>query len=222
MIPVVSIVGKSGSGKTKFITKLVPELKRRGYKIAVIKHDVHSKIDLPDKDTWRMSKAGAKPVLIAGPKKMAFLQDLDKEISLDTLVDYCAEVSAKGFDPQADVDLVLTEGYKKENKPKIEVYSSGELLSNENELLAVVSEKKINLSVPRFSFKQIKNVADLIEKKYLSLKKKEKRTIILVNGQRVPLNFFVQDFMRSTVLGMVKSLKRLPKKIVKIELTISE
>ncbi|HCJ66695.1 MAG TPA: molybdopterin-guanine dinucleotide biosynthesis protein B, partial [Elusimicrobia bacterium] len=156
MIPIISVVGKSGSGKTKFLTKLVPELKKRGYKVAVIKHDVHSRIDLPNKDTWQISKAGAKPVLIAGPKKMAVLRDLDKEKNLDDLAEYCS-----------DVDLILTEGYKKENKPKIEVYSQGSLLSAENELLAVVSAKRINCSVPQFRFKEMKKVVELIEKKYL-------------------------------------------------------
>lgn len=209
MIPIISIVGKSGSGKTKFLTELIPELKRRSYKVAVIKHDVHSQIDLPNKDTWQISKAGAKPVLIAGPKKMAILQDLDKEKNLDELANYCA-----------DVDLILTEGYKKENKPKIEVYSQGNLLSDENELLAVISEKKINTSVPRFGFEEIKKVAVLIEKKFLLRKKVKKDVKLLVNGQKIPLNFFVKDFVSSTILGMIKSLKGLPKKTKKIELNI--
>jgi len=220
MPSIISVVGKSGSGKTKFITEIIPELKRRGYKIAVIKHDVHSQIDLPNKDTWRISKAGAKPVLIAGPKKMALLQDLDKELNLDELVDYCS-----------DVDLVLTEGYKKENKPKIEVYSRGNLISGENELLAVISERKTNLplplrqvtdevTVPRFSFREIKNIADLIEKKFLLTKRTKKDVKLMVNRQKVPLNFFVKDFISSIILGMIKSLKRLPKKTKKVELSI--
>jgi molybdopterin-guanine dinucleotide biosynthesis protein B len=209
MIPIISVVGKSGSGKTKFLTKLVPELKKRGYKVAVIKHDVHSRIDLPNKDTWQISKAGAKPVLIAGPKKMAVLRDLDKEKNLDDLAEYCS-----------DVDLILTEGYKKENKPKIEVYSQGSLLSAENELLAVVSAKRINCSVPQFRFKEMKKVVELIEKKYLLGKKSKKDVKLIVNGQKIPLNFFVKGFISSTIVGMIKSLKRLPKKFGEVELKI--
>ncbi len=209
MIPIISVVGKSGSGKTKFLTEFVPELVKRGYKVAVIKHDVHSQIDLPGKDTWQISKAGAKPVLIAGPKKMAVLRDLDKEKNLDELADYCS-----------DVDLILTEGYKKENKPKIEVYSLGSLLSAENELIAVVSRKRISCHAPQFRFEEIKKISGLIEKKYLSGKKTKKDVKLTVNGQRIPLNLFVKDFISSVVIGMMKSLKRLPKKTKKIDLSI--
>ena len=54
MIPIVSIVGKSDSGKTTLIEKLLPELTRRGYRIATVKHDVHGfEVDREGKDSWR-------------------------------------------------------------------------------------------------------------------------------------------------------------------------
>ena len=41
MIPIISVVGKSNVGKTTLLEKLLPELKKRGYRVATIKHDVH-------------------------------------------------------------------------------------------------------------------------------------------------------------------------------------
>jgi len=212
MVPIISVVGKSGSGKTKFLTKLIPELTKRGYKIGVIKHDVHSQIDLPGKDSWKISQSGAQPVLIAGPKKMALIQSLDKEYNLEHLSTYCP-----------DADLILTEGYKKENKPKIEIYSSGKPLGEENELLAIVGRgksPKIKSDIPWFRFNEIPKVTDLLEKKFLVKKIKPKKVELFLDRKVVPLNPFVQGFISSTVGGMLKSLKRINKKAKKIDLLI--
>lgn len=222
MVPIISIVGKSGAGKTKFLTKLIPELTKRGYKIGVIKHDVHSQIDLPGKDSWKISQSGAQPVLIAGPKKMALIQSLGKEYNLDQLSTYCP-----------DADLILTEGYKKENKPKIEIYSSGRLLCKQDELLAIVGKDKstplrrigaskigIKSDTPWFGFNEISKIADLLEKKFLQRKVQLRKVELSLDGQAVPLNPFVQGFISSTVGGMLKSLKRINKKAKKIDLLI--
>ena len=72
MIPIVSIVGKSGAGKTTLIEKMIPELKKRGYRVATIKHDVHGfDIDHEGKDSWRHKKAGAHATIISSPWKVA-------------------------------------------------------------------------------------------------------------------------------------------------------
>jgi len=65
LIPVISVVGKSNSGKTTYLEKLIRELKNRDYKIAIIKHDVHGfDMDKPGKDTWRHAQAGADIVCL--------------------------------------------------------------------------------------------------------------------------------------------------------------
>ena len=62
LIPIVSFVGKSNVGKTTLLEKVVAELKRRGYRVATLKHDTHGfDIDKPGKDTWRMAQAGSDP-----------------------------------------------------------------------------------------------------------------------------------------------------------------
>ncbi|MEW6188504.1 MAG: molybdopterin-guanine dinucleotide biosynthesis protein B [Actinomycetota bacterium] len=167
MVPIVSVVGKSHSGKTTLIEKLIPELKRRGYKIATIKHDVHDfDIDHPGKDSWRHAQAGADTVVISSPHKVAVIKKVDWELSLD-------EISGKFA---GDTDLIITEGYKREDKPKIEVYRShqGELLCSSQELLAVVETElpsspapELYKGVPHFDMDDVKGLADLIERELL-------------------------------------------------------
>lgn len=116
MIPVISIVGKSNSGKTSFMEQLIPRLIDKGLKIATIKHDVHGfTIDRPGKDTWRHKESGAGMVIISSPQKIAMVFDVEEEYSLDRLRDELVT----GY------DLILTEGYKKGDKPKIEVFRPG-------------------------------------------------------------------------------------------------
>ena len=86
-VPVLSIIGKSGVGKTTILEKLIPELKSRGLKIATIKHHAHPgfDIDQPGKDTWRHAQAGSDLVIIAAPDKIATIQKLEQEKSLDEI-----------------------------------------------------------------------------------------------------------------------------------------
>jgi molybdopterin-guanine dinucleotide biosynthesis protein MobB len=70
-----------------------------------------------------------------------------------------------------DLDLVITEGYKKENKPKIEVVRAARhadaLLKNDKHLVAVVSDVELKLDVPVFDLEDVDRLADFIEEKYL-------------------------------------------------------
>ncbi len=112
-IPIISIVGKSDSGKTSFIEELIPRLKEEGIRVATIKHDVHGfTMDRPGKDTYRHKESGAGMVIISSPKRIALIRDVEEEYSLVRL----QELYGEGF------DLILTEGYKKEDRTKIEVH----------------------------------------------------------------------------------------------------
>lgn len=160
MPPVISIVGKSESGKTTLIEKIIPELKKRGYKIGTIKHAYHGfDIDQKGKDSWRHKKAGADMTLVASPGKIALIKDENSE-SLAHLEKY--------FD---DMDLVIVEGYKKESRPKIEVFRSTRhrqpLCQGDDNLIAFVTDTDLDLKAPRFGLEDIEKLADLIEKKYL-------------------------------------------------------
>lgn len=201
MIPIVSIVGKSNSGKTTLIEKLVPELVRRGYRVATVKHDVHGfDVDQEGKDSWRHKQAGAHTVVISSPIKLALIRDQDHDAGLAELRDKYIQ----------DVDLVLSEGFKKNNQPKIEVFrkeTHRDLLCTEGDnLVAIATNQAFEIGVPCFDLNDIRGLADLIEKEFLQ-GKETPRVRLWVNGREIPLSFFVQQSIRSTVRGMVSSLK---------------
>jgi molybdopterin-guanine dinucleotide biosynthesis protein B len=160
MPQMISIVGRSQSGKTTLIEKLIPALKHRGYKIGTIKHSHHIfDFDKTGKDSWRHKDAGADTVIIASPGKIAMVKN-DYLGSLDGLQRF--------FD---DLDLIITEGYKKEDKPKIEVVRAARhadvLLEHDKHLVAVVSDVELQLNVPVFDLEDVDRLADFIEEKYL-------------------------------------------------------
>ena len=157
---VVSVVGRSNVGKTTFVEKLVHELKQRGYSVGTIKHYRHEfEIDQPGKDSWRHAHAGSDVAVIASPTKLALVRRLEREQTIDEIV---------AAMPQ--VDIVVTEGYKHEGKPKIEVFRRAvvsELVSDPDELLALVTDQRLELSVPQFDLENAAGVVDLIEERLL-------------------------------------------------------
>ena len=163
--PIVSIVGRAKIGKTTFLVKLIAELTRRGVKVAVIKHTVHTfDFSQEGKDTWKHAAAGAPIVALSSPKELVITQPLDSECPID-------EVAATLVSMQGDVDLILTEGYKEAHKPKIEVSRrerGTEPVSRPEEIIAIVSDHPIALDVPRFDLDDATGVADLIQSRYLS------------------------------------------------------
>ncbi|AQS58339.1 molybdopterin-guanine dinucleotide biosynthesis protein B [Desulforamulus ferrireducens] len=159
-IPMVSIVGKSDAGKTTFMEKLIKELKARNIKVCTIKHDVHGfDIDQPGKDTWRHSQAGADTVVISSPQKMAMITKVREELSLDQIAEIVSD----------DTDIIITEGYKRANKPKIEISRSErgtELLCTPDELIGLVSDIPWSIGVPVFQLDDAPGVADLLQDKF--------------------------------------------------------
>jgi len=162
--PVISIVSKKRSGKTTLLEKLIPELKRRGYRVGTVKHDTHGfNIDHEGKDTYRHKACGAEAVLISSPWKLSFIKDSAEDLSLDHLV-------ARYMN---DLDVVLTEGYKRANKPQVEVFRSTahktplHVKGEENSLIAVMSDIPVDLGVPNFGLDDIPALADLLEEGFL-------------------------------------------------------
>jgi 4-hydroxy-tetrahydrodipicolinate reductase len=157
--PIVSIVGHSGSGKTTLLEKLIGELKQRGYQLAVIKHHHHRglQLDEPGKDSWRFTQAGADHVVLAGPDRAAHLRTYSEEPSLQQV--------ASGI---RDVDLILTEGYKHADAPKIEV-SRGQttLVADPDHLVAIATDRPFDVDVPRFDLDEVNRLADFIETRFL-------------------------------------------------------
>lgn len=166
--PVVSIVAKSGTGKTTLLEKLIAELKSRGYRVGAVKHDAHSfSIDHEGKDSWRLTQAGADTTLITSPAKVAMVK-MNREGAEPAL----AETIARYCD---DLDIVLTEGFKRSTMPKIEVHrqerSSALLCRGEEDdpqLFAVASDVELQLDVPVFHINDASGLCDLIVARFLA------------------------------------------------------
>ncbi len=162
MIPIISIVGKSNSGKTSFLEAVLPRLKSRGLRVATIKHDVHGfDLDRPGKDTWRHKASGASMVIISSPTKLAVIKDVEEEYSLNQIRDIFID----------NIDLILTEGYKGGSKPKIEIHRpavhSERLCSPERDrLLAYVSNRESSDGEACFIDKELDAAVDVIYDQY--------------------------------------------------------
>ena len=201
MIPIISIVGKSDSGKTTLIEKLVPELTRRGYRVATVKHDMHGfEVDREGKDSWRHKQAGAHTVVISSPQKLALIRDVEKDSTLD-------EIRKKWIQ---DVDLILSEGYKRDVQPKIEIFRKEKhkklLCTKKDNLIAVVSNRKFRVGVPCFDLEDMRGLASFIEKEILR-SKKEREVFLRVDGEPISMTPFVKDFLTKTIKGMLSALR---------------
>jgi len=155
--PVVCIVGQSGSGKTTYIEKLIPELKKRGYCLAVIKHHPHDfDIDVEGKDSWRYMQAGSDAAVVSAPHKVGLVRNVDHDLTPDEL----STIVGDGF------DIVIIEGFKKSDAPKIEVHRKAlgkGLACAPDDLIAVATDEKLDVSVPQYDLTDIIGIADLIE-----------------------------------------------------------
>lgn len=117
--PVVSVIGRKNSGKTRLMIALLKEMRRRGYRVASIKHGHHAfESDERGRDSWRLFNEGeAEATLMAGEGKIALVMRMDGEPDPERLVrDFLA---GRGY------DLVLVEGYKRGPFLKIEIWRHG-------------------------------------------------------------------------------------------------
>jgi molybdopterin-guanine dinucleotide biosynthesis protein MobB len=165
MIPIVSIVGKSESGKTTLIEKLIAELTHRGWRVATIKHNRHGfEIDHEGKDSWRHRRAGAVATVLASPRQIAVIEDVDTDYAL-------AEIGERYI---RNADIILAEGYKGNPHPKIEVFRTDlrreRLCGPEDNLFALAVDRPFSAEVPCFDRNDATGIADLIEQRFLARK----------------------------------------------------
>ncbi len=165
-IPAVSFIAKSGTGKTTLVEKVIIELKKRGLRVGAIKHDAHKfDIDHPGKDSHRFTAAGADTMLICSSAKLALVKQHAEPPSIEELMET--------YFP--DVDIILTEGFKKSGLPKIEVHRvehSPTLLCQgedyDGSLIAVVSDEALTLDVPVLDLNDASAVADFVVERFLN------------------------------------------------------
>jgi molybdopterin-guanine dinucleotide biosynthesis protein B len=209
---IIALVGLSGSGKTRLVTRLIPEFRNRGLKVAVIKRCSQDfLIDVEGKDSWHYREAGAAAVALTSPRDMAVLR---KAAAPDP------RLVARNYLSRADV--VLVEGGKGvRGLKKIEVVRQGvglDILTPAEELLAVVTDGPVATDRPVFSPEDAAALADFL---LASLEEEMADIQLEVDGREVAMNPFVRKIVENTVLGMLKSLSDVPGDPATIRLTIA-
>ena len=153
---VLCVVGFSGSGKTTVTVGLIEALRHRGLQVGTIKHDVHGfEMDQPGKDSWRHKQAGAATTIITSPKQIGMVMDVDHDHQPLELLPL-----------MAGMDIVLVEGFKRADLPKIEVFRADNgkppACKGDPNLVAVVSRAPLKWGIPCFLPDNFEGIADLI------------------------------------------------------------
>ena len=158
--PIICFVGRSNSGKTTLIERVIPELVRAGYKVATVKHAGHGfDLDTEGKDSWRHKRAGASSVMVLSKGSMAMFADVSDQMNVEDLRDRFLDHT---------YDLIIAEGWKHEGYPKIVIVREqiAEIPVSTEGLLAVVSDKPVALDIPLFGLDDVVGVAALIMKQF--------------------------------------------------------
>jgi len=159
--PLFGVVGWKNSGKTTLMTRLIAELTARGYGVAVIKHAHESfDIDHQGRDSFKMREAGACEVALSSPRRFALMRELGEapELSLAEIVNSIGRC-----------DLVLIEGFKRDDFPKIEIRKDGArsrepLHDDFPEIVAIASDRPETETeqLPVFQIDDVSGMADFV------------------------------------------------------------
>jgi molybdopterin-guanine dinucleotide biosynthesis protein MobB len=158
-LPVLGIVAAgSNAGKTTLITQLIPALAKRNIRVSVIKHAHHKfDIDHPGKDSYKIREAGAVQTLIASNKRWALMTELAGEPDLEVLI---AQVNP------SYADLILVEGFRQANIPKIEVCRSSLgmpiLAISDSNIIAVATDANLDIQQPLLPLNDIEQIIEFI------------------------------------------------------------
>jgi molybdopterin-guanine dinucleotide biosynthesis protein B len=159
-VPIVSFIGRSNSGKTTLIERVIPELVKAGYRVATVKHAGHGfDLDTEGKDSWRHKRAGASSVVVVSKGSLALFADVSDQLKVEEVRDRFLDNS---------YDLIIAEGWKSEGYPKIVILRDqlGEISYSSDGLLAVVSHTLIDLPVPVLHVDDVGGVASLLIKQF--------------------------------------------------------
>lgn len=156
---IIGLAGWSGSGKTTLLTRIIPRLCARGVAVSTLKHAHHGfDIDQPGKDSFAHRSAGATEVLVASANRWALMHELRgaPEPSLRDLLNKLSPV-----------DLVLVEGYKREQFPKLEVHREANgkplLQPDDDWIVAIAADTALpQAAVPVVPLDEIEKIVDVI------------------------------------------------------------
>lgn len=177
---VLGIYGESNTGKTMLIVKIIKTLSLENFKVASVKitnKDIG--VDTKGKDTWKHGEAGADLVVFSSNSETAYLSK--NKTSIEKII--------QNIDALGNYDVVLVEGANDEKIPKIRI---GKISKRTNTV---------------FTFDDNFNEIIKFIKNEIFGRKNMQKTIIKVNGKKIPLSEFPEEFIKNSVCGMLKTLK---------------
>jgi len=144
-IPLIGFSAFSGTGKTTLLRQLIPALKSKGLEIGVIKHAHHKfDIDIPGKDSYEIRQAGAQQILVSSSKLMALMEVQSAEFLDPSLAELIPRLNT------TRLDIILVEGFKHENMPKIELYrpslAKPLLHPDDPNIIAIASDEPLTIT----------------------------------------------------------------------------
>jgi molybdopterin-guanine dinucleotide biosynthesis protein B len=193
---IVAFVGHSDSGKTSLIERLVAILRKKGYRVGVLKH-THARIRVDRKgtDTDRFRLAGAAVSAIADDRTLVRFESVDGPMAL---------VAALA----AEVDMLLVEGHKSLPLPKV-LLSDSLPRAGLKGVVATYGHKTLiskGLTPKHFSPKQAPALAEWLVRTLIG-KGKRPRVRLSVDGNNIGIKDYVTETMAGVVAGLVRPLK---------------
>ena len=207
MLPIISIVGPSDSGKTTLVVKLLRALKRKGYRTGVLKH-THAaiKLDRAGTDTDRFRKAGAALSAISDDNLLASFGDISSK-TLKSIFGMLA----------SGLDLLIVEGYKQETLPKLlftdhlaHVDFKG-IVATYGSVAGKMGKRakgRQDRHIPHFKPSGISSLAAWLEQTFILPGRKTGAVRVSIDGRELPMKPFVAGMIKETNRGLLKSLKR--------------
>jgi len=212
---ILTVVGTKNTGKTTLVTMIVEELVKRGYKVGTIKH-THHDFDLEGKDTWKHRQAGAEMVVGSGESTFFIINE---QLPLEKIL--------KIMGNTRELDYVVIEGFKFSSYPKISTIPTKDDFTIANvdvfkvkpeEIVSLVDlvEKRTYGMIPgsdcgECGFENCLDLSKAIiqgEAVEESCKMRKLREVELyIDDKKIPLNPFVQDFIKKSLMGMISTLK---------------
>lgn len=160
--PVVGFSAYSGTGKTTLLKQLIPLLREKQLRLAVIKHAHHGfEIDHPGKDSFELRKARACQVLISSARRKALVTEFDEGQQEPALGELLKDLD------HGKIDLVLVEGFKRAHFSKIELHRSAlgkpYLYEHDSDIIALAADHIVASHLPVLDINDPQQVADFIQ-----------------------------------------------------------
>jgi molybdopterin-guanine dinucleotide biosynthesis protein B len=213
---IIGVVGTKNTGKTTLVTYLVEELIKRNFIVGTVKH-THHDFDLDEKDTWKHRESGAK--IVVGSGKNTFFQ-IQEQMDLKKILKIMKII--------LDPDFVVIEGFKSMNYPKVSTTTDMDddytitqvdvfnMDNNDvNKMVDLIQERAYdiipNANCGECGYENCDEMAKALIKGQTSEKLCKMRKLneveLYIGDEKIPLNAFVQNFIKSSLLGMINSLK---------------